>query len=626
MADITDTTAVPAGPPPKVKMSSIREKFPMYADVPDDQLLIALHKKHYSDMPAGQFFQSIDFDTQRQKYLREAAAEMNPIERGFANWSAGYGNLTQGIQQLLGKVGIGQGVSDEEIEAKRERDAILAESLPHGKGWSTGKMLQTTSEALPLAALPATALEAPLTPLVGPTTRMLGASSAISGAGAALSPVTSTESRPANMAVAAGAGLLLPAGGKAAEGAVRGGYKLLTQAGARERALQNIAGHLGENAPRFLENLRTYESPTLKGQAVDVPVTATQASGDNYMAQLEAASRSRPGTQPGWADFDAAQNAQRYQLLENLTPSELRMQRLGRARELATAPQRQGALGTAATAPVDPVMPVAQHVQSVLAGDTSANPAVRTVGNYVMGELGDNATPGRLYEVRKVLAAKLSGPSAIGDELSAATKGAQRETMGMIQSIDDALDQASGGQWRPYLQSYGQRSEPITSGRALRQTMEQLQRKPYKGITPEVTYAGLEGITRRQGQGKFGSKFTAQDEQDIANLVEHLRRSEAPARTRKSAATMGGGSITNTDQMLANLAARMIEGVPMVGGYAKRVREFNAPQVDEQLAQLLQNPNVLRQTLQEFLDRPESRASVVNVLRSPLALPYTRGQ
>ena len=65
-------------------------------------------------------------------------------------------------------------------------------------------------------------------------------------------------------------------------------------------------------------------------------------------------------------------------------------------------------------------------------------------------------------------------------------------------------------------------------------------------------------------------------------------------QTRKGAATMGGGSITNTDQMLANAAAKLIEGVPVVGGYAKRVREYNAGAVDQALAEFLQNPQPAR--------------------------------
>jgi hypothetical protein len=42
-------------------ISEIREKFPMYSDVPDGELVRGLHKKFYSDMSYQDFLKSIDF-------------------------------------------------------------------------------------------------------------------------------------------------------------------------------------------------------------------------------------------------------------------------------------------------------------------------------------------------------------------------------------------------------------------------------------------------------------------------------------------------------------------------------------------------------------------------------------
>ena len=198
-----------------------------------------------------------------------------------------------------------------------------------------------------------------------------------------------------------------------------------------------------------------------------------------------------------------------------------------------------------------------QHAQALLQSATGVNPAVESIANYVTKKVGsDTFTPDHLYELRKVLVNKLSGPSVIGDELSAAAKGAQRETMGLIKAIDDSLEQASKGQWSPYMAEYARRSEPVTSGRAMRDVYEELSKKPYKGSTPEVTYHGLRGIVEREGTSKkFGEKFAPETSEALESLVQHLRQSEAPARTRKIAATMGGGSITNTDQMMAETLA-----------------------------------------------------------------------
>jgi hypothetical protein len=44
-----------------MKISEIRQKFPQYADLPDEQLVIGLHKKFYSDIPFKEFGENIEY-------------------------------------------------------------------------------------------------------------------------------------------------------------------------------------------------------------------------------------------------------------------------------------------------------------------------------------------------------------------------------------------------------------------------------------------------------------------------------------------------------------------------------------------------------------------------------------
>ena len=87
------------------------------------------------------------------------------------------------------------------------------------------------------------------------------------------------------------------------------------------------------------------------------------------------------------------------------------------------------------------------------------------------------------------------------------------------------------------------------------------------------------------------------------------------ARTRKTAATMGGGSITNTDQQLAKLAGRVVQALPGVGGYAKRITEHNVESVERQMARLLQSPGELGDTLRA-LPPDRRRAGFDEALRA----------
>jgi hypothetical protein len=69
---------------------------------------------------------------------------------------------------------------------------------------------------------------------------------------------------------------------------------------------------------------------------------------------------------------------------------------------------------------------------------------------FLSGGLSGSTTRFRgIHQPEGVLASKLSGPGAMTDELSAAAKGAQRETRGLIAAIDDTLDAASKREWSP---------------------------------------------------------------------------------------------------------------------------------------------------------------------------------
>ena len=58
----------------KLKMTAIREQFPMYGDLSDEDLAMAIRQKYYADIPAQRFYNNIDFDTPAAIEKREKAA------------------------------------------------------------------------------------------------------------------------------------------------------------------------------------------------------------------------------------------------------------------------------------------------------------------------------------------------------------------------------------------------------------------------------------------------------------------------------------------------------------------------------------------------------------------------
>lgn len=563
------------------------------------------HVQHQANVEAQQA---------KDRELYDPTAGMSWWEKAAANVGAGASNLIQGAQQLAGKVGIGPGVSDEEIQEKRDIDEHLARQT------TGGKLLQAAGETLP-TMIPGLGVVSrfPMAMRLGTASRAALAGGLGAAGAAAVSPTKEDESRGVNMAAAGVLGAALPGAGQLAGKAAQEGWRIFSRTGAGKRAAQAIAekfeGGAAEAAARAARGAQGQAPIDLRGRSYEIPSSAAQATGTPEFADIEAYLRSNPTTRADWQGFDAARNAALHDATQGMAPSDLRMARLEAVRTGRTAPMREQALQTAGQTG-NFAEPVVQHAQDLLEGASGANPSVQSIANYVQRTLGPDAvgavSPERLYEVRKVLAGKLQTRGIIGDELSAAAKGAQRETMGVIQAIDQSLDQATGGQWTPYLREYAERSQPITSGRAMRQVADTMSGKPLVGTselaTPQVTahgYGGTGTPTQPAGAlkatvGPYGSRLTPEDQQATQQLLAALRQGEAAARSRKLSSTMGGGSITNTDQWLAAGMKNILDRIPMIGGATRAVGQLNREQVDREMSRLMQNPQALAEALRNL--------------------------
>ena len=142
----------------RIKMDDVRAKFPQYSDISDEQLLGALHKKHYSDMPEQQFMGMIDRP-------QAAAAPQATPSRGIGQTIAQTaGNFGAGLVRGAGSIGAtllapidvasdaldGKGLS---LQSNRERRAAMdgalsslgaeTDSMAYGAGKLTGEIAGT---------------------------------------------------------------------------------------------------------------------------------------------------------------------------------------------------------------------------------------------------------------------------------------------------------------------------------------------------------------------------------------------------------------------------------------------------------------------------------------------------
>ena len=104
----------------KIKLSDIRAQFPMYKDVPDDQLLIGLRQKYYSDIKPGDFYNKIDFDTQKI----DPAAGMSGFDRFMVGAGAQADRALSGLKKLIPGVDESQQSKDDRAIYQKYRDNL----------------------------------------------------------------------------------------------------------------------------------------------------------------------------------------------------------------------------------------------------------------------------------------------------------------------------------------------------------------------------------------------------------------------------------------------------------------------------------------------------------------------
>jgi hypothetical protein len=262
------------------KLSEIRAQFPMYDGVPDEQLLIGLHRKFYSDIPFSQFNKAIEYDN---------APDPTKGMSGFEKFAAGTGkaitDAARGVGQMVGLT------SRDDVAESRKLDAPLMKTS-EGK-W--GDLAGNVATTLPLAFVP------------GANT-VKGASLIGSLAGLA-QPSTSTSETLQNTglgALAGGGGVLAGRGAAAGYQAATGLLRPLTEKGQKQIAAEVLQASATDANKAALNASRA--KPLVPGS---MP-TVGQVADDAGLAQLERTLYNNPESQGPLAKaYQAQQDARR---------------------------------------------------------------------------------------------------------------------------------------------------------------------------------------------------------------------------------------------------------------------------------------------------------------------------
>lgn len=269
----------------KISVSDIRQKFPMYSDMNDEQLVLAIRKKYYADMPLDKFVSRIEFQAP------DPTEGMSGLDKFRAGMGKAFVDVGRGLGQMVGLV------DRADVAEARKRD----EPLMRSSAATAGNVVGNVAAMLPTALIPGAAT------LRGATAIGLGTG--------LTAPSTSTEETLKNTALGAALGAAPIVGMRAATTGVQAGKGLMEpftkkgQEAIAARTLQQFAAD-PTAAAQSLRNAR----PLVPGS---LP-TMAQASDDVGLAQLERTLRNNPETGPMIEGQLAAQRAARLKAVQDV--------------------------------------------------------------------------------------------------------------------------------------------------------------------------------------------------------------------------------------------------------------------------------------------------------------------
>ena len=289
----------------------------------------------------------------------------------------------------------------------------------------------------------------------------------------------------------------------------------------------------------------------LKGEYAPVPGVSGSAAvitKDPRLQVLETGSRTGQGQM--WMPFDKANEEARFNALMRAAGTQAERDALAAERDRVTGSMREGAFREATTTPdtlsmAPSIDRMRQTVNELKTGEQRPNPAVQKVTSYVERELFNpqGTTPQQLYTVRKVLTGQLK--TGANEEIGAAAAVSRKETMQLVNQIDDTLNSLSGGKWSNYLQKYGDMSKELSSKTALQNAIDDMTINLAQGRVPPALSGKtgeqtLSRVVNKYALENFGAKTIDQLTPENRRLIEALKDDLARTAGAMNARATGG--------------------------------------------------------------------------------------
>lgn len=404
----------------KITIESVREKFPMYADLGDAELIGALRRKYYADISPLEFNKRFDWAAaDRKKY--DPTSGMSTGQKLVAGYGKAGADLARGAGQWLGLV------SRDDVAESRRLDSALMNTTAGKVGNIAGNVAAT----LPLA--------------FAPGANTLGGAATYGAITGALAPSASTEETIQNVGlggVVAPAAIVAGRGVGAAYQGVKGLIEPLTKKG-QERVAASTLQAFAQDPAKAAAALSA-SKPLVPGS---MP-TLAQGSMDPGLAQLERTLVNNPETGPQLAARFADQRAARLSAIKNVAGTDDYYNAIKEGIRTFAKQDYDAAI----SAGFDPKALAANKDKLAKLLERPSIKSAQSVAKDLAAENGEEladigSVKGLDYLVKaldnKISAAKNVG-SSVGKEELRALVGTKNELMSVVEQVAPAYKQARG--------------------------------------------------------------------------------------------------------------------------------------------------------------------------------------
>jgi len=514
----------------KISIAEIRAKFPMYADLPDDQLVIGIRNKYYADIPMGEFAKRVEYTAP------DPTEGMSEAKKFVAGYGKAGVDIARGIGQMVGLV------DRADVAESRKRDAAL---MSTGAGMA-GNIGGNVAALAPTALIPGAA-----------TIRGGALIGSLTGA---LQPSVSTGETIGNTVLGGFAGAAVPAAGRAYQ-AARSAAEPFYEGGRNAivgRALNRAAG---ADAPAVAQRLREAATPftgpsqgvprTIMGEYVpgSVPTVGQAAQNPGVAALERAAVAANPEATNAVSQTMQAQNAARVGVLDDMAG------RTSGARDFHAAMREGTANQMYANARANGLQPLSQQQQAIV-GDLMQRPAMqdalaqarRLAANEGLNLTDPAGSVAGLDYVRRALADQVAG--AAGNE--------RRILDGIMTRLTGVMDQISPD-LRAARETFAGMSRPLNQ-MDVAQDLAQRSVDPLTGnLRPSAYARNLNDATAARATGFPGATLEGTMEPAQMNALQSVL---LDVQRANAAQNVGRGVGSDTVQKLAYTNMLDQAGVP----------------------------------------------------------------